>query len=61
VGRHRRHLERQRGVRLQGTKPGAWGFGYRMLTGDFKNDDSDLETSPMSGFEAAMASASDRR
>ena len=31
--------------------PGAWFFGYRMLTGDFKNDDSDLEIR-MSGFEA---------
>lgn len=32
------------------TKNGAWGFGYRALNGDFKNDNSDLEIR-MSGFE----------
>ena len=32
------------------TKHGAWGFGYRVLTGNFEDDDADLEIR-MSGFE----------
>ena len=32
------------------TGHGTWGFGYRSLTGNFKNDDSELEIN-MSGFE----------